>query len=118
MRMDQYIGLNKWATRKVNRKVKVREVGVRTFPGGTSRSFDRWTRLPLARRTVIGTIPGAYKDVAGNLYRYTFSKGEYYEEFVQATPWSGGPCYHIALKDRHGNVVPQSKWTDDELANC
>jgi hypothetical protein len=118
MRMDQYVGLNKWATRKVNRRIKVREVGVRHFPGGKSRQFDRWVRMPLARREVIGQVPGAYKDVVANLYRYTLPKGEVYEEFIQATPWSGGPCYHIALKDRRGNVVRQSLWTDDELANA
>jgi hypothetical protein len=118
MRMDQYIGLNPWATRKVNRKIKVHEVGTRSFPGGKVRSFDRWVRMPLARREVIGTIEGAYKDVAANLHRYTLPHGEVYEEFVQATPWSGGPCYHIALRDRTGKVVANSLWSEEELAKC
>jgi hypothetical protein len=41
-----------------------------------------------------------------------------YEEFVQATPWSGGPCYHIALRDRTGKVVANSLWSEEELAKC
>jgi hypothetical protein len=44
--------------------------------------------------------------------------GSVFEEFVQAEPWSGGPCYYIALKNKRGAVVRQSLWTDEELGNA
>lgn len=118
MRMDQYVGLNKWATDMVGRRIKLHEIGVSILPNGKVRKFDRWVRVPVAKRRVIGTIPGAYKDVAANLHSYTMPDGKVYVEYVQATPWSGGPCYHVALKDSKGRVVKQSLWTDEELANA
>jgi hypothetical protein len=115
MRCDQYVGLNPWASKLVSRKIKVHEVGVRTFPNGRSKRFNRWYRMPLARITKIGKIKGAWNDHVADLHRYTFPDGRVFVEYVQASPWSGGPCYFIALKDRHGRPVPESLWTDDEL---
>lgn len=115
MRCDQYIGLNQWAQKLVSRKIKVHETGVRTYPNGRRKRFDRWYRIPAARISKIGTIRGAWTAEVASLHRYVLPNGEIYQEYVQASPWSGGPCYFIALKDKHGNPVPQSLWTDDEL---
>ena len=52
------------------------------------------------------------------LKSYTFPGGRVLTEFVQDVPWSGGPCYHIALRDQKGVVVAKSLWTDEELKNC
>jgi hypothetical protein len=118
MRSDQWFGLNPWATRKVRRTVKVREVGVRVFRRGRVERFDRKVSVPVAKMEQIGTVAGAWTDVVGHLYRYTLPHGEVYEEFIQAEPWSSGPCYFIALKDREGNVVPHSMWADEEIDNA
>lgn len=118
MRCDQYIGLNNWARRLVTRKAKVREYGVQVFADGARKQFSRWRRIPLVRTEHAGAIRGAYKPQVNKLHRYTLPGGEQYTEYVQATPWSGGPCYFIALKDKHGNPVPESLWTDAELAQA
>lgn len=118
MRMDQYVGLNSWARKKVLRKQRVRIVGVQISPSGRVKPFDRWMTVPAARREVVGRIKGAWNPRVADLYRYTMPNGEVYEEYVQADPWSGGPCYFIALMDRHGRAVPNSLWTDDEIARA
>jgi hypothetical protein len=118
MRCDQYIGLNEWAKKKVLATRKVREVGHRIYSDGRAVPFQRKTRVPVARIQVIGKIEGAWTPVVANLHRYTLPGGEVYEEYVQATPWSGGPCYFVALKDAKGEPVPQSLWSDEDLAHC
>ena len=118
MRSDQWIGLNAWATREVGRTRTAREVGVRVFRRGRIERFDRKVRVPFAKVEVISPVAGAWVDVVGHLHRYIMPNGKVYEEFLQADPWSSGPCYFIALKDQQGNPVPQSLWTDEELNNA
>ncbi len=119
MRMDQYIGLNEWARKMVLKRHKVREFGTRVYASGKRVSFSRWARVPAARRQVVGKITGAWNPNVAALYRYSLPGGKVLEEFVQSTPWSGGPCYFIALKDvASGKPVPQSLWSDEELANA
>lgn len=115
-RSDQYIGLNDWAKRMVTRKVKVREEGIRHFAGGKKQSFNRWRRMPLVRSEHAGVIRGAYQPIVAKLHRYTLPNGEVFVEYIQAAPWHSGPCYFIALKDRHGKPVPESLWTDEEIS--
>lgn len=115
MRCDQYIGLNAWATKLVSRKTKVHDIGIRTLPGGRVVKLDYWHRVPVARKEKIGKIDGAWNPHVADLHRYTFPDGRVYEEYVQATPWSGGPCYFIALRDKRKRPVRQSLWTDREI---
>ena len=114
-RSDQYIGLNPWAKRMLTRKVKVREEGVRYFADGKKQRFNRWRRMPLVRTEHAGVIHGAYSPIVAKLHRYTMQNGEQFVEYVQAAPWYGGPCYFIALMDKHGKPVPESLWTDEEI---
>ncbi|MBX9685673.1 MAG: hypothetical protein K2X27_03160 [Candidatus Obscuribacterales bacterium] len=114
-RSDQYVGLNPWAKRLVNRKVKVREQGVRFFADGSKQSFKRWARLPDARKEHAGVIRGAYTPVVAALHRYTMADGRQFFEYLQAAPWYGGPVYYVALKDKNGKPVPESLWTDEEI---
>jgi len=118
MRCDQYIGLNKWASEKVSRQMTVREIGARLLPGGKAVPFDRSISVPVAKIEVIGKIAGAWNDHVANLHRYTLPDGRVYVEYIQADPWSSGPCYFIALKNQKGNVVSQSLWTEEELAQA
>ena len=114
-RSDQYIGLNPWAKHLVTRKVKVREHGVRTFADGTKQRFSRWRRMPLVRSEHAGIIRGAWNPMVARLHRYTMPSGEVLTEYVQAEPWCSGPCYFIALMDKHGKPVPESLWTEEEM---
>ena len=118
MRCDRYIGLNEWSKATVLATRKVREIGHRIYSDGRAVPFQRKVRVPVARVKVVAKIKGAWTPVVANLHRYTMPDGKVYEEFVQATPWSGGPCYFVALKDGRGQVVPGSLWSDKDLSNC
>jgi len=116
MRMDQYRGLNDWACKTVLKTEKVRQFGTMVFSDGRRKRFSRWTKVPVARVRVIGKITGAWNPHVADLHRFNMPDGKVYDEYVQVTPWSGGPVYHIALRDvRTGQPVPESLWTDDEI---
>jgi hypothetical protein len=117
MRFDQFIGLNKQAKKIVGRTIPVNEKGVRTMPDGTRVKFDRNVDLPLAQVTVIGGITGAYTEpgeFVANLHRYTFPSGVVYEEYVQCSPWCGGPMYFIALRRPSGKYLKTTVWPSKE----
>lgn len=94
MRADQYVGLNDRA--------------VALLFGGKSN--------PALTIEQIGVITGAWDSVVADLRQYTLPNGCVYREKVQAEPWSSGPCYFVALVDETGAWVPESLWTDEELA--
>ncbi|HEY9788240.1 MAG TPA: hypothetical protein V6D17_22820 [Candidatus Obscuribacterales bacterium] len=120
MRMDQYRGLNAWARKTVLKKEKVRQFGVNVFSDGRRKRYSRWASVPVARVQVVGTIKRQLGSGSiAPLHRYYMPGGKVYEEYVQEAPWSGGPVYHIALKDvRTGKPVPESLWTERELAEA
>ncbi|MBX9720071.1 MAG: hypothetical protein K2X81_01645 [Candidatus Obscuribacterales bacterium] len=118
MKIDQYMGLNDWARKLVNTKVKVREHGVRIFSDGTRMQFSRWARIPVVRKEHAGAIASMSHKENRILHRYTLPSGVQYTEYLQACPGSGGPCYFIALKDSNGVPVPDSLWTKDEIHHC
>lgn len=119
MRFDQFKGLNKWAKQKVRRTKLVHEVGKEIRPNGTEVPFDRVRRVACVEKSVYSKVRASYKLFAGDLHRYTLANGTVLEEYVQAVIHSGGPVYHIALRDStSGEVVPESLWTDDELARA
>ena len=119
-RFDQYIGLNDWATKTVGKHEKVRIRGTMEFKDGRRRRFTYWTKVAAVKSTrVIGKIEGAWNPHVADLREYTMPYGRVLQEYVQETPWSSGPCYHVALKDaRTGKPVPESLWTEEELNNC
>lgn len=126
MRMDQYIGLNDWASNMLESyKVKCVVAHV-AHPEGSDddpnpKSFDLPSTeemVPLYDVEIIGKIEGAWDNYVANLHRYTMPDGTVYNEYVQAEPWSSGPCYFIALKNADGNIVHNSLWTDDEINNA
>lgn len=114
MRCDQYVGLNKWAQKRVNEKVVAHVVGNVTRRGKVVQ-IDREQEVPVALVSVIGHIAGTYKDHVANLHRYTMPSGVVYEEYVQETIWCGGPNYYIALRRVGGKPLKQSLWTQKEL---
>jgi hypothetical protein len=118
-RFDQYLGLNDWAKRTVCKREKVRIEGVMQFSDGRRKRFVRWANVPQARIKVIGIVTGAWKPKVADLHRYSMPDGRVYEEYVQCAPWSGGPVYHIALKNaKTGLPVAESLWTDEEIGCC
>lgn len=49
------------------------------------------------------------------LHRYVFSDGRVLVEAVQAEPWSSGPCFFLALKDKNDEWVKESLWRNEEI---
>ncbi len=115
MRFDQYIGLNKWAKRKVTATKVVREIGKQIQPGGKVVKFDRTVKAPLVQKKRYSKLRGTYKLFAGDLHRYTMPDGQIVEEYLQETMHCGGPCYFLALRDAAGEPLTKSLWTDEEL---
>lgn len=86
-RSDQRIGLNPWATKFVADKKR--------------EQYD----------TFETAWSGDYL-----LYKYTADDGVMTYEYMQAVPWSSGPCYFIAL--RWGDTdkkVARSLWKTREM---
>lgn len=111
-------GLNAWAREVVLATQVVTEIGVRKFADGKIEAFERAVAVPLARITKVGEIESAFAPgvKAFDLSRYELPDGRIYEEYIQAQPWSSGPCYYIALKDSAGEPVRESLWTKKQMA--
>jgi hypothetical protein len=118
MRSDQYVGLNEWSQiwlYRYKREARILEIDISAEPPIILGVSDR-TIIDI-KTEIIGKIEGAWNDHVADLNRYTLPSGDVYEEYIQAEPWSSGPCYFIALK-RNGEVVYKSLWTDEEIANA
>jgi hypothetical protein len=115
MRFDHYEGLCPKARRMLAAKSQITEVGHLIHPGGKMVPFRRDNVPLLVKTEVIGFIPGAYKDSAGDLHRYTFIDGRVYEEYVQETIHCGGPHYFLALRNKKGRELVSTRWTDKQL---
>lgn len=117
MRSDQYIGLNAWAYNRVNATRAVTRTG-KKFDAATGKflgSFTETVKEPVLKREVIGQIWGAWTDKVADLHRYHLGHGRYFDEYVQAAPWSSGPCFFVALKNERGNVVTQSLYPQSQI---
>jgi hypothetical protein len=92
MRTENVFGLNEWARRQTRNAKKRDHCDVDGV----------WTKELL------------------RLHRYILpEKGTEVEEYIQAEPWSGGPCYFFALRDTStGEPIAESLWTDDEILSC
>jgi hypothetical protein len=117
---DQIIGLNAWAKELVDQTETVVEVGrVETITGDWIENFERKVQRKVQN--------GVVKTPSGNKYsgssygeeyclnKYTFVNGRVLEEFLQAAPWDSGPCFFLALKDKNGEKVLESLWTDEQI---
>lgn len=120
-RTDHYVGLNAWAKKLVHDIHSVNEKGIRTYPDGRQESFDRNVEVDLVKVEHIADITVLHCQWFPR-YRYTLPDGRVYEEFLQASPWSGGPHLFMALKRvrtvgkrKFKRVVAASLWTDAEM---
>ena len=59
----------------------------------------------------LGEFEGAYGTVYP-LMRYHLLGGLLADEFVQASPWSSGPCFFIGLRVSDGT---EYLWSDEEI---
>ena len=114
-RSDQLIGLNEWASKLVRQTTTIVEVGRKeTTDGKWLEDFSRRVLVPVAKIEKCGGFQGMF-ETEHPLNRYTFPDGRVFQEFVQAEPWSSGPCFFLALKDGEGREVLESLWSDEDI---
>ena len=118
MRTDQYIGLSEKAQEWLKKnalpcfvtviKEFPKDPVTKTITSERSQHTELW-------KTEYGMIDTAY----GNdfpLYQYRLKDQRKVVEVVQASPWSSGPCYFLCLVVKGTDeVIPESKWTDEEM---
>lgn len=116
MRTDQYMGLSPRARAELARFCE--EAVVHTiihFQDGRKQEHQKVQVVPSYQVETIGSIAGTWNDHVANLSRYIFLDGRVWEEFVQAIPWSSGPCYFISVT-QDGDRLPRLDWNDEEIA--
>ena len=123
IRCDQPMGLSDGAHKLLNSApevLKYVETVIREYPAPSLRK-EETTRDVKSRYEVEDTDEGYY-GMFGDVYkfrRYILTDGRRYVEYMQADPWSSGPCFFLALKDEStGKVVEESLWSDEEINNC
>jgi hypothetical protein len=100
MRCDQHFGLPKEALEFLAENEKTLPICTcckRPFP------------LELEQ---IGTYTGMFCDKFP-LYRHFLTDGKVADEFLQADPWSSGPCFFIGLKVSNGEIFEWPQETID-----
>ena len=75
--------------------------------------FGTNIRMEKSGESYIGMFDQEYA-----LHKYTFPDGRVFYEAVQASPWSSGPCFFLALKDERGEWVGESLWSEEEIENA
>jgi len=114
-RCDQYIGLNSWARRLIHQpKLSYRDFTTRVYDNGEVETLEvkcGYKQLSISEPSgeTFGGFEGDYE-----LKKHTMPDGRVYKEFLQASPWSSGPMFFIALK-LDGEIVKESLWTDEEM---
>lgn len=119
MRHTQYFGLTQKAKQLITDLTVVQDHIIRKFPDGHIEEFDQMNSLDMTRSEDYkdASYVGMFDD-GPTLRKYTLRDGTIYFEFVQASPWSSGPCIFLALKDKDGNVVEESLWDNEYINNC
>jgi hypothetical protein len=100
MRTDQYIGLPKDA---LDFLAKYR-VPLEICPH---------CHRPTPNTKVIGRVDGCFGTIY-ELHEYELASG-YAIEFLQASPWSSGPCFFIGLRAHNGVLERTFTWSDAEI---
>ena len=115
MRTDQMVGLNDRALSFLNKgEKKYTDYVHREYEDGTLKEFTQLGTEDNTKCEVFQEFEGAWNKM--ELNKYIFPDGTEYFEYIQAEPWSSGPCYFLALKDRNGNIVQESLWTEEEIS--
>ena len=106
MRCDQYIGLTNEAKSFLqnNTEDKVCPHCNQTIP----------TKLE-----VIGCYNGMFMEEY-SLFRHPLTGGGYADEYLQASPWSSGPCFFIGLQvfGSRGEAIKVYAWSEEDINNC
>ena len=63
----------------------------------------------------IDTFIGMFEDVYG-LFRHFLKNGQFADEYLQAEPWSSGPCFFLGLQIHDDGILTQKfEWAQSEI---
>ena len=77
--------------------------------------LNRYVRRTYAIRTLLMQADRIRADLAEKLAEIDMvsaNETTVFAEYVQAEPWSSGPCIFTALRDADGNPVEESLWAE------
>lgn len=105
IRMDQFIGLNERGQRFAQK--------LRSIPGV---KVWVWREIEGAWSPSVGPLHAYEVPEQGSLFpqEYPALAPGVYKEYVQAEPWSSGPCYFLAIMGPDG-PIQETLWTDEEI---
>lgn len=116
----QYMGFNPAATAILDETVKVGTSKIQNFDlEGNIVSGHTTDRLEAAYDAVEYARENPWCESYNVLYRYTFRDGRILEGYVQAEPWSSGPCTFMALRDAvTKEPVLETLWSEADINNA
>ena len=121
IRCDQPQGLSSGAYEVLNSAPEVLEYTetiIRKYPDGHEDKSTREVKGRYKREKTEEVYYGMF-DNEYPFYRYILTDGRRYVEYMQADPWSSGPCFFLALKDEEtGEIVEESLWDEETINNC
>ena len=119
MRMDQDRGFTPWTEDFLNRlqELAYTEETTRVYPDGRREARSPKPVYTHYYKGQHNYYIGMY-DQEYPLYKYQTSAGHTYYETLQASPWSSGPVFFLALKDSEDKWIKESLWSDEEIENC
>lgn len=109
MRTTQYIGLNPEAEAWLAKNCKSTTSIICPTCGNVT--------LPELISTNLKEITGMFNEHVDFLRQYETHTGEKVETFIQAEPWSSGPCIFLALKYSESGIA-FCLWGDEEINNA
>ena len=121
MRMTQYRGFTPQAMQWLNKNVKTTEyteITTRIYhPSGRSEKMPRRQIIEVNFRETDNIIMGMLEEEVRRIREYDLANGQgIIEEFVQAQPWSSGPCIFMALRFKDSKKpVMQSLWSNKDI---
>lgn len=105
MRCDQLIGLPDDAVKFLKENEVPEEIC-----GCCERAFPR-------NLEKIGEFVGMFEDCYP-LYRHQLVDGGHADEYLQAAPWSSGPCFFLGLLVETVKTVGTFAWSEEDIDNA
>ncbi|MFA6842993.1 MAG: hypothetical protein WCR33_01185 [Bacilli bacterium] len=125
MRCTQFFGLSKNANDWLEKYCKQTHYFQKVFRAYDG--SDEWVEVENSEGTQLVSKPleenekvfGMFGEEVYVLQQYEMDNGSIVEEYVQADPWSSGPCIFLCLRFQSTKkFVNKSLWKDEEIEKC